>query len=452
MPDPLTIAASAKVAGSIFSAFGTRKRKKAIRRAVGESTDRINKFTDQFIKESGDIKNKKDDILANSGDVFDRIGGFIFGDGSSSLSSLRKAQEDFSNLAAGDTSGFQQETQAIVSSALANTIGGPRGSFENLSAKNLFDFRSSGLRNALSLNNSFADLGSRLINTEFGIIDNDFNARLRLEDNRVKQLNSLGLQRAGLEGSNLAAIGNVFNTTGTAISSLDTALNQRKIAEERSKLMRAQGRKIQRSINGFNPSAGSPFDGVLRSPERYDYDPNFDAYSYGADPVDDYFGEAAASDFSDPNFDPVLTNEDIYEFRQAIPTPPQPNYVYQPPVTDYSVTPPDPGPLYTDYEIPEDPPIRRTRQIPGGLTRNPVAPSIAPYRYNTPVAPNTAPSVAPNVSPSVASNIAPLAEPRFGVLPALDGSGPVRLEGSAISGMINSGVSGLGSFINSIFP
>lgn len=220
MADPLTIAAAAggiaKTIGSIFAGSGAKKRARAISGAASAGKQRVSEFTSEFTDESKALKGTKLGILGDSANVFDRLGGFIFGN-TDTLDNLREAQSEFSALASGDTGGFLQEVESIVKSALAGTAGAPRGAFENLSARNLFDFRSQGLQNALSLTNTLGTLGSGLINTEFGIHDQDFNTRLRLRENEVNQLNALDMTAAGVQGTGAAATGNIFNTLGQGV-------------------------------------------------------------------------------------------------------------------------------------------------------------------------------------------------------------------------------------------
>lgn len=214
----LGAAIGAQGIGSVFSAFGAGARGRAVRDATRAGSRRISEFTNKFADESKALKDKKLGILSDSDNIFERIGGFIFG-GTDTLNNLREAQSEFSSLAAGNTGAFTREIESIVKSALAGTSGAPRGAFENLSAKNLFEFRSQGLQNALTATNQIAGLGSSLINTEFGINDQDFETRLKLRENEVNQLNALAMHGAQTRGSALAGIGNVFNTVGQGIFS-----------------------------------------------------------------------------------------------------------------------------------------------------------------------------------------------------------------------------------------
>ena len=82
---------------------------------------------------------------------------FVAGD---SLNSLRGAQEDFAALAAGDTSAFTKELEASAFGALANSQGLPTGTFGNISANNLFQFKVAGTNAALGLSDFFSREGT----------------------------------------------------------------------------------------------------------------------------------------------------------------------------------------------------------------------------------------------------------------------------------------------------
>jgi hypothetical protein len=83
--------------------------------------------------------------------------GFALGE---TYGNLRKSQNDFTALASGDTGAFTKELQASAFGALAGTAGGPAGAFANVSAKNLFGFRTEGLRNSLAISDFFAEQGT----------------------------------------------------------------------------------------------------------------------------------------------------------------------------------------------------------------------------------------------------------------------------------------------------
>lgn len=73
---------------------------------------------------------------------------------------LRNAQLDFAQLASGDTSEFLKELGASAFGGLADSFGAPAGTFSNVSARNLFAFRTEGIRNSLALSDFFAEQGT----------------------------------------------------------------------------------------------------------------------------------------------------------------------------------------------------------------------------------------------------------------------------------------------------
>jgi len=268
----LAVAAlGASAIGSIFSAFGASKREKAIEKATKKAEGRINDFTDDFSGQSEDLLDEKRGILNKSEDVFERLGGFIFG-GTDTLASLRAAQGDFAELAAGNFTKFSKETQALVSSALSDTYGGPEGAFSNLSAKNLVDFRSKGLQQALFTTNQLAGLGKSLVSTEFGIMDNDFSQRLKLGQYQVEGVNALSLQRAGVQGSTQAAVGQGFQSLGQGLSSLNTANKLAAVsAEERDRAYQTANR-VRSNIPYAEPISSSPaYNPTITRPTNTDY-------------------------------------------------------------------------------------------------------------------------------------------------------------------------------------
>lgn len=184
---------------------------------------------------------------------------FILGE---SATSLRDSQLDFSRLASGDTSSFLQETRASVENALSSTRGLPVGSFENLSASNLFNFRTQGTQAALAIGDFFGERGTidpiNPINTIFGLAEFErserareqnldfFNQQLDFDRQRFNQslafdvgASKLGFQgqllgaELGLLESGIGLQGNILNTSlGLNRSVLDAAtLSGQRIAD-----------------------------------------------------------------------------------------------------------------------------------------------------------------------------------------------------------------------------
>jgi hypothetical protein len=215
------IAAAANIAGSVFGGIGAMQQAKATRRAAERGQKDVRDFTKAQIEKSDALGKEKQTYL-EGGDPFTDMGRFIFGDaGSSTYANLRKSQSDFARLAAGDTSGFQKEVASMVANSLANTFGGPRGSFENLSAKNLLNFRQLGANTAMSLTDYFGRTGQQLIGNKFGILDQTFDRQMKLREYETNAVNQLRMQAAGTAGAGMAALGNVANAVGGGLNSFN---------------------------------------------------------------------------------------------------------------------------------------------------------------------------------------------------------------------------------------
>jgi len=229
------VAAGAKVLGSVLGGIGAKKRADAIKKAIKYNMKDVKSFTTDQLSRSDKLGAEKQTYL-EEGDPFTEMGRFIFGDPSQdTFANLRKSQSDFAQLAAGKTDNFSREVSSIVQGALANTFGGPRGSFENLSAKNLMSFRQSGLQSALGLTDFFNRTGSQLTNAKFGILDQTFERQLGLRQNQLNQINSLRLGKAQQSGVGWMAAGNVANAIGGAASNVGSFLqNETALADQKA--------------------------------------------------------------------------------------------------------------------------------------------------------------------------------------------------------------------------
>lgn len=258
------VSSGAKVLGSVLGGIGAKKRADAIKKAIKYNIKDVKKFTTDQLGRSDKLGAEKQTYL-EEGDPFTEMGRFIFGDPSQdTFANLRKSQSDFAQLAAGKTDNFSREVSSIVQGALANTFGGPRGSFENLSAKNLMSFRQGGLQSALGLTDFFNRTGSQLTNAKFGILDQTFERQLGLRQNQLNQINSLRLGKAQQSGVGWMAAGNVANAVGGAASNIgsyyqnETALaDQRQFNTDQLAIMRQRQDQSQ-PINYQQPSYYQP--------------------------------------------------------------------------------------------------------------------------------------------------------------------------------------------------
>ena len=232
----------AGIAGSVFGAIGANQQAKAIANAAKKGQQDIKAFSKDQIGKSDKLGLEKQDYL-ESGDPFADMGKFIFGDTSmTTYNNLRKSQSDFAALAAGDTSNFSKEVSSIVRGALSNTFGGPKGSFENLSAKNLFNFRQGGVNTALQLTDYFGKSGMQLTQNKFGILDQTFDRQMKIKEYETNAVNQLRMQAAGVAGTGMASIGNVFNAAGGAASSISSMMaNNSALAQQQANMDRYLG-------------------------------------------------------------------------------------------------------------------------------------------------------------------------------------------------------------------
>lgn len=146
---------------------------------------------------------------------------------------LRKAQLDYSKLAAGDTSSFEKEVKASAFGALAESAGFPVGAFENTSAKNMLDFRQRGVETTLGITDFFAKQGTvdpidPIDNLwKLASFDQSENTRelqldmfnRELDFNRARSNQSTRLQKAGI-GVNMetALLSVLSEMEGTALA------------------------------------------------------------------------------------------------------------------------------------------------------------------------------------------------------------------------------------------
>jgi len=160
----------------------------------------------EFIKDAIDINRKgfnfQDEIKKQNLD-------FVLGE---SKDNLRTAQGDFTNLAAGNFSGFERELNASLSKAGAESFGSPVGTVFNIAARDRFNFRTAGLNEALKIGDFFSAQGTvdppNPVASAFALAD--FEQR---ENARAQELNQF------LLGSELSVSGTNFDR-GTNISKI----------------------------------------------------------------------------------------------------------------------------------------------------------------------------------------------------------------------------------------
>jgi hypothetical protein len=166
---------------------------------------------------------------------------FILGE---STGDLRKAQGDFTNLAAGNFSAFERELNASLSKAGAESFGSPVGTVFNIAARDRFNFRTAGLNEALKIGDFFATQGTvdppDPIPTAFALADfqqrenarfqdfNNFllNARLQTGSANFDRGTRIGTVGLLAETNSLNAIGQLGGVSQAATASSLAGLSQ----------------------------------------------------------------------------------------------------------------------------------------------------------------------------------------------------------------------------------
>lgn len=239
------IAAAAVAAGAAISASGSAANAEAIAEAQKEIEDAENAFAGKWTSILNDDIKSKEEKLYNLGNIFDRFESTgAFGD-TNTLENLRKAQNDFSALAAGDFSGFESQLRKTLSDTLINTVGSgaPVGTFAGLAADQQMQFRLQGVETSANLSEFFSGQANQLLGLEFGIMDQRFDKGYNIDRNRLTSVNAAQLGQANTEGIAMQSWGGALQTAGSAFMGAYTrGMSQKNIETE-------QGQR-QQIING----------------------------------------------------------------------------------------------------------------------------------------------------------------------------------------------------------
>lgn len=228
--------------GAGVSAYGAAKNAKAIGAANASNAQN----EDLLYERQSDNLNKlikgKNRKLKDLGGIFDRFESTgAFGD-TDTLKNLRKAQSDFSQLAAGNFTAFEDQLKQNMSDALVNTVGAgsPVGSYAELAANTQMGMRTQGVQTSVGISEYLSNEASKLLGAEFGIMDQKFNTGYQMDRTRVSNVANYRLGKAATEGMGEVAYGNAGMQIGSAITSygmnsqtmgiqqgyLDTAMKQ----------------------------------------------------------------------------------------------------------------------------------------------------------------------------------------------------------------------------------
>jgi hypothetical protein len=232
----MAAAAVVAIAGAASSYMGASKSAKAAEKAAKKGIKDENRFYSKWSEKAEDYQEQKLDKLYNQADVFDRFDSAAFGD-TDTYDNLRKAQNDFSKLAAGDFSAFESQIRKTMSDALVNTVGSgsPIGSFAGIAADAQLNYRQQGLANATNLSNFFSAEGNRLLGLEFGVMDQGFDIQYQLDRTKTTNINNLRSMQASQAGVGLSALGGGLSSIAGIMSSYNTSQqNQQAIADNRA--------------------------------------------------------------------------------------------------------------------------------------------------------------------------------------------------------------------------
>ncbi len=207
--------------GAGTSAVGTSQNASAVRDAAKFNAYLENKFGKKWTATADNLIKEKEDKLYNIGDIFERFnGGGAFGD-TNTLSNLRKYQEDFSDLAAGDFSSFEGQLRSAMLDNLSTSVGtgSPVGSYAELSANTLLNLRRTGAAEAASTTGLLSGLHNELLGMEFGVMDQGFNLKYKIDRDRLSAITGYQSQAASTAGVGTQAAGTALQQIGSSIAS-----------------------------------------------------------------------------------------------------------------------------------------------------------------------------------------------------------------------------------------
>ena len=215
------IGAVVGAAGSVFGSMGASDRAKAERRAAKKAARAQEALYSKWNTRLEDLISEKENRLYNLGDIFERFNSTgAFGD-TDAYKDLRRAQEDFSALAAGDFTAFEMQLRKNLKDTLVNTVGAgaPAGSFAQLGADAQMQLRLQGVQTATGLADFFANQAQNLLGMEFGIMDQSFETGYMLDKNRLDAVTQSKQREAATAGAENMATGQVLSGIGQGLMS-----------------------------------------------------------------------------------------------------------------------------------------------------------------------------------------------------------------------------------------
>jgi len=204
--------------GAGVSAQGAAQNASKQKSAAWAAIQNSRKFTREATQEINDLYDTKVDKLTQIGTELDRLGGGYFGD-TETLKNLRTAQDNFSDLAAGDFAGFESLLRQQFAANLANSSASPIGTYTKLGAETQFGLMQRGLSGALQTSEFLGNASNQMLGLEFGLLDQRVNTILNLKQAEVNSTNAALTGAAQSSGAGTVAAGQAIGQLGSSLVS-----------------------------------------------------------------------------------------------------------------------------------------------------------------------------------------------------------------------------------------
>lgn len=208
-------------AGATAAAYGTAQNAKAMKAANEQNADSEDALYARQSNNLNKLIKAKEQKLYNLGNIFDRFESTGAFGNTETLKNLRTAQEDFSQLAAGDFTGFEAQLRKSMSDALVGTVGSgsPIGAYAQLAADTQMDYRKQGIQTTVGISEFLSNEANKLLGAEFGIMDQKFNSLYEMDRTKVSNKANYALGAAATEGVGMQAYGNAAQQIGSSVAS-----------------------------------------------------------------------------------------------------------------------------------------------------------------------------------------------------------------------------------------
>jgi hypothetical protein len=257
----MALGAAGSIGSSMMGASAAKDQAEAIQKAVKRNNRSERRFAERWETNIEDLVSDKDAKLKDLGNIFDRFESTgAFGD-TRTQENLRRAQQDFSALAAGDFTAFESQLRKNLGDALVSTVGSgaPVGTFAQLGADTQMQMRREGVQTAASLSEFFAGQAQNLLGLEFGIMDQSFDVRYQLDRNRQNKLQENRMIKAGTAGASKMADASILGNVGNQLTNLGGFMYANNLQQQGIDLRRAEIEKLGETMGSAN-SMGMSFD------------------------------------------------------------------------------------------------------------------------------------------------------------------------------------------------